>query len=178
MRELHAFFGPRLAGVFGETSPGEATFQYTATEGVPPVSLSLPPAEQARPGAAYAYLDNLLPDLSEVRERWARERGQVHAGARGRPLVLADLRGPVHPHSQAPARAHKGIDIFEHLGLELARAAGVPASRSQQAGFLGQPTFIVQRWDRARGFRVHAEDLNHGPSRIRTCARRIMSPLL
>ncbi len=75
MRNLYAYFGRRRIGVFRETTRGEARFEYDGDPGPTPLSLSLPPGRPAADGAAWAYLDNLLPDRSDVRERWARERG-------------------------------------------------------------------------------------------------------
>lgn len=82
--DLYAFFGRDLLGVFhpesaGETAEGAqitATFEYLDADRArqTPVSLSLPRAGDHAPGAAYAFLDNLLPDRSEVRQRWAHER--------------------------------------------------------------------------------------------------------
>lgn len=59
-----------------------------------------------------------------------------------------------------PAKRLRAIEHFEHLGLELARAVGVEASHSSVMEFGGHPVFAVERWDRARGVRLPAEDMN------------------
>ncbi|MGL3807309.1 HipA domain-containing protein [Paeniglutamicibacter sp. R2-26] len=59
-----------------------------------------------------------------------------------------------------PAKQLRSIECFEHLSLELARTVGVEASRSSVMEFGGQPVFAVERWDRARGVRLPAEDMN------------------
>lgn len=235
MGDLYAFFGRQLVGVFHQTGERQATFEYADDPGQTPISLSLPMGGGHRDGAAFAYLDNLLPDRDEVRERWARDRGlsgsdpftllasygEDVAGAvtltsdpdlpdrdpeplyeatdddiaariaalsrentswidpRTKPrMSLAGAQGKFtlarigdqwfwstyeYPSThilKPPARHHRGIDTFEHLGLELARRAGIEASRSERVEFLGVPTFIVERWDRTGGVRLHAEDLN------------------
>ena len=242
MRDLYAFIGRTLVGVFHETGERSAVFEYADNSGTTPVSLSLPrqgagpsSGKTAPTSAAFAYLDNLLPDREDVRRRWARERdlagwdpftllaayGEDVAGAltltpetnlperepeplfeasiddiaariatlsreatswsdpRARPrMSLAGAQGkftlarvgdrwfwptyevPSTHILKPPAREHRGIETFEHLALELARAAGVEASRSQQVEFLGQRTFLVERWDRDGGVRLHAEDMN------------------
>lgn len=59
-----------------------------------------------------------------------------------------------------PSEKLRRIETFETLGLELARSIGVRSSTSEATSFLGQSTFIVDRWDRAEGVRLPAEDLN------------------
>lgn len=59
-----------------------------------------------------------------------------------------------------PTKRLRSIERFEHLGLELARAVGIEASRSSVVEFGGQPVFAVERWDRAQGGRLPAEDMN------------------
>lgn len=235
MRDLYAFFGPRLAGVFRDRGAEDATFEYSSNPGTTPLSLSLPLAGPHAGGAAANYLDNLLPDVRQVRERWARDRGLSSSSSfallaaygedvpgaltlttdpnlpgrepelaieaseediaarisalrregtswldpRVRPrMSLAGAQGkftlakvgdrwfwptfelPSTHILKPPALEHKRIETFESLGLELARTVGLPASESEAREFLGQPTFIVKRWDRAGGVRIHAEDLN------------------
>lgn len=235
MRELFAFFGARLVGQFRETGPSQALFEYAPVAGATPLSLSLPLMGEHGPGAAWSFLDNLLPDNDDVRHRWARERnldsvdpftllaayGEDVAGALSlttdpdlprrvrAPLVratdddvaarigalgrdrtswtdpqartrmsLAGMQGkftlariddhwfwPTYEYPSThilkpPAREHPGIDLLEHVGLELARSVGVEASRSASVEFRTLPTFIVERWDRQDGIRLHAEDLN------------------
>ncbi len=74
MRELFAFFGRELVGTFREAD-GLVSFDYVDDYEGTPLSLSLPLGATSTAGAAYAYLDNLLPDQHQVRARWARERG-------------------------------------------------------------------------------------------------------
>jgi len=242
MPKLYAFFGPKLAGTFSAT----AAFEYSSNPGDTPVSLSLPfdgaapawlatPPGSATANSAYAYLDGLLPDRPEVRERWARSRnlpntdpitllgayGEDVAGAltlttqpdlpqrQPEPLIEAtedDIAARIaalnreptswldpraHPRMslagaqgkftlakigdrwfwptfeqpsthilKPPAKEHKNLDLFEHLSLQLAQTVGVPASRSEVLEFCGQSTIVVERWDRHKGIRLHAEDLN------------------
>lgn len=79
MRELYAWFGSRLVGVFEDTGGAGARFSYDPAYAddpqATPLSLSLPLDGTGTGAAAYAYLDNLLPDNPDVRARWARERG-------------------------------------------------------------------------------------------------------
>lgn len=75
MRELYAFAGRRRMGTFRQVGD-RIDFTYTETAGPTPISLSLPRTGAALfPGAARAWLDNLLPARDDVRRRWARERG-------------------------------------------------------------------------------------------------------
>jgi serine/threonine-protein kinase HipA len=239
MDELHAFFGSEHVGTFRKTPEG-AVFGYTAGYTGTPLSLSLPLDAEATPAAGLAFLDGLLPDRKEVRQRWARERdlpaadpftllsayGEDVAGAvslscdpdlgirepapvieatyddiaariatlaiddtswndpRVKPrMSLAGAQGkftlarvndrwfwstyetPSTHILKPPSRKFGKLDEFEHLGLELAREAGVEASRSEVAAFLGQTTFITARWDRAQGVRLHAEDANQALGR-------------
>jgi serine/threonine-protein kinase HipA len=235
LRDLYAFIGRDLVGVFHEVGSDRAVFEYSETWGETPVSLSLSRHGQADPRAGFAYLDNLLPGRDDVRRRWANERGlggidpftllasygEDVAGAltlsvesdlplrepaplfeasiddivariaalsrenaswvdpRAQPrMSLAGAQGkftlarvgdqwfwptyevPSTHIIKPPATAHPGIDVFEHLTLELARAVGVEASWSQRVEFLGQSAFITERWDRDEGVRLHAEDMN------------------
>lgn len=75
MRELYAFAGRRQMGTFRQVGD-RVDFAYAETAGPTPISLSLPrTGPAATPGAARAWLDNLLPAREDVRRRWARERG-------------------------------------------------------------------------------------------------------
>ena len=75
MRELYAFAGRRRMGTFRQVGD-RIDFTYAETAGPTPISLSLPRTGPAlNPGAARAWLDNLLPAREDVRRRWARERG-------------------------------------------------------------------------------------------------------
>lgn len=246
MTDLYTFRGRSLVGVFRPRATGLTTFEYAPAWRVGPISLSLPLDRPAEPGAADAFLDNLLPDRDDVRERWARDRhlpntdpvtllaayGEDVAGAltltsdpdlptrepeqpitaseediasriaaltheatswhdpRTHPrMSLAGAQGKFtlahelgdwlwpnynHPSTHVlkpPAARHKDLDTFEHLGLELAHQIGLRASHSEVMSFLGQRTFVVERWDRApvddeRGVvRLHAEDLNQALGR-------------
>ncbi len=60
--------------------------------------------------------------------------------------------------------------------MDLAREVGVEASRSQRVEFLGQSTFIVERWDRADGMRLHAEDMNQALGRPLTDKYSVTAP--
>jgi len=240
MRELYAYFGNRLIGVFHETGELTAEFEYVVNSSLTPISLSAPidgstPAWLSGRSAAYAFLDNLLPDREEVRVRWARIRGLPDtdiftllaeygedvagalslspsndlperepvpaieateddianriaalrressswldprlrtrtsiAGAQGK-FSLARIGDrwfwPTYEYPSThilkpPAREHRSVDLFEHLSLGLAREIGLSASHSQVMEFAGQSTFVVERWDRQEGVRLHAEDMN------------------
>lgn len=74
-RELHAYMDGAAVGVFREAGPGRAEFRYHEDYRGTPLSLSLPIGEAASPEAAYRYLENLLPDADQVRQRWAAYRG-------------------------------------------------------------------------------------------------------
>lgn len=75
MRELYAFAGRRQMGTFRQVGD-RIDFTYAESAGPTPISLSLPRIGPALvPGAARAWLDDLLPAREDVRRRWARERG-------------------------------------------------------------------------------------------------------
>lgn len=74
MAELHAFFGAQYVGYFHDQASDAVEFSYDPGYQGTPISLSLPQEDRHASGAASAFLDNLLPDRSEVRIRWARER--------------------------------------------------------------------------------------------------------
>lgn len=75
MPELYAFAGRRQMGTFYQLGD-RIDFVYAEAAGPTPISLSLPRTGPDRfPGAARAWLDNLLPAREDVRRRWARERG-------------------------------------------------------------------------------------------------------
>lgn len=72
---LHAYLEGTHIGTFTRDSGGIG-FEYDdSTQEATPISLSLPRDIIHHGGAALAYLDNLLPDRADVRQRWARERG-------------------------------------------------------------------------------------------------------
>lgn len=72
MRELHAFLGRTHVGMFREIIDSrEAVFIYDDDYRGTPLSLSLPLNGKAEPAAALSFLDNLLPDNPDVRQRWA-----------------------------------------------------------------------------------------------------------
>jgi len=73
LRDLYAFVGRDLIGVFHEASDG-AVFEYADSSLRTPLSLSIPRGQPSSAAAGINYLDNLLPDRTEVRQRWARER--------------------------------------------------------------------------------------------------------
>lgn len=235
-RELHAFLDGQHAGVFRETVDSrEAVFVYDPDYAGTPLSLSLPKNGDHLPNAAWTFLDNLLPDDSDVRKRWARERmlygfdpftllceyGEDCAGAvslspdehlphrdadpvveatdddiasriasltrdttswtdpRVRPrMSLAGAQGkftlardgdswfwptfevPSTHILKPPSQKNERVEVFEALSLKLANRVGVRAADADVTEFLDQPTFITRRWDRAKGRRLHAEDLN------------------
>jgi len=109
LRDLYAFIGRTLVGVFHETGERSTAFEYADNSGTTPVSLSLPrqgagpsSGKTAPTSAAFAYLDNLLPDREDVRRRWARERDL----AGWDPFTLLAAYGADRPaeRSQRPAR--------------------------------------------------------------------------
>ncbi|MDR0483545.1 MAG: HipA domain-containing protein [Cellulomonadaceae bacterium] len=70
------------------------------------------------------------------------------------------LHSPSTHIFKPPSTHHKRIEIFEDATLKLASDLGIEATRSSREEFLGQPTLVVERWDRWQGTRLHAEDLN------------------
>ncbi len=79
-RKLTALLNGRLVGDIDMARSGAVTFRYEqewlAWEHALPISLSLPLQEQAHQGApVIAYLENLLPDNSAIRERVAAKVG-------------------------------------------------------------------------------------------------------
>lgn len=79
-RKLTALLNGRLVGEIDMARSGAITFRYAqdwlAWEHALPVSLSLPLQEQAHQGGpVIAYLENLLPDNTEIRERVAAKVG-------------------------------------------------------------------------------------------------------
>lgn len=87
-RQLHAFFATGHVGVFHQHPDGQVSFEYDEPSGTP-ISLSLPRDQVHTPAAPGAYLDGLLPDRPDVRERWARERHLPGADA----FTLIDAYG-------------------------------------------------------------------------------------
>lgn len=80
---LFAFFsdphGERPVGVFERHPSDSVTFTYFEdTAGDTPLSLSLPLGGDFADSAAENYLENLLPDRDEVKERWGRDAGVDH----------------------------------------------------------------------------------------------------
>lgn len=59
-----------------------------------------------------------------------------------------------------PSSRHRHIELFEVAALDLARKSGVPSGISRIEEFHGQRSFVTERWDRWRGRRLFAEDLN------------------
>lgn len=240
MSELYAYSEGRIIGVFVKDSSGSVSFSYSDSDSASPISLSLPREAKHAPGAALAYLDNLLPDYEDVRKRWAKARGlqDTHpftlltaygedvAGAvslstnphlpdrtaepaieaseddiaeriaslrhtstswldpRVKPrMALAGMQGKFSlakvgarwfwPSFEAPSthilkpppKDLKAIEIFESASLDLAKQVGIRSSQSAPTEFKGQPTFMVERWDRADGIRLPAEDLNQALGR-------------
>ncbi|MEU6133781.1 HipA N-terminal domain-containing protein [Nocardioides sp. NPDC047086] len=230
MRELHAFAGRRRMGTFRQVGD-RIDFTYAETAGPTPISLSLPRTGPALPGAARAWLDNLLPAREDVRRRWARERGLPDT----EPMTLLasygdDLAGAVslsadpdlpwrraphpvevplpeiatrlaalrnQPTSWLDQRARPRFSLGGHQGkfalrrvsgtwfwptyehpsthilrpttpeeasariadLDRARAAGIPAARTELVTFGAQPALVAERWDRLGGRRIHAETI-------------------
>lgn len=75
MPELYAYLEGELAGVFRQAGPEEAAFTYVEGYTGPDLSLALPVSGESHIGAVpYRYLDNLPPDQSLVRQRWAQYR--------------------------------------------------------------------------------------------------------
>lgn len=75
MLELYAYLHGELVGVFRDTARQTAEFAYIEGYSGPTLSLSLPNDGRELNGSVpYRYLDNLLPDQSLVRQRWAAYR--------------------------------------------------------------------------------------------------------
>jgi len=64
-----------------------------------------------------------------------------------------------------PSDEYKQVEQLEHASLTLARAVGLAAPESGVLTVLGERTFIVERFDRADGRRLHAEDMNQALGR-------------
>lgn len=73
--------------------------------------------------------------------------------AAGAPSTHIIKPEPIEPSAPIPR-----IVEFEHWSLELARAAGVPGARSTLERFGDRLAIVVERYDRARGDRLHQED--------------------
>lgn len=100
---LFAFFsdphGERPVGVFEREPSGRVRFNYFEdAAGDTPLSLSLPRDGTVAEGAAHNYLENLLPDRAEVRQRWGRGAG-------------------VDPHDVMAMLAHYGEDVAGAVSL-------------------------------------------------------------
>ena len=113
-RKLTALLNGRLVGEIDMARSGAITFRYAqdwlAWEHALPVSLSLPLQEQAHQGApVIAYLENLLPDNTAIRERVAAKVGAGGADAYsmlekiGRDCVgaLQFVAGDISPEANA-----------------------------------------------------------------------------
>lgn len=77
-RRLDTYLDGRFAGHFEQSSHGAIWFiydeEYAKAPDATPLSLSMPLTTQRHPAkAATAYLEGLLPDSPDARERWARE---------------------------------------------------------------------------------------------------------
>lgn len=117
----------------------------------------------------------LLRDLAERHGtgRFTSEEGQFSlAGAQPKTALHFDGREWGIPRGRMPS-THilkppaqpqlDGLEVNEHFCLNLAASLDIPAARSQVRRFAGQPTIVVQRYDRAvakgeRVVRLHQED--------------------
>lgn len=75
MTDLYAFIYGQLAGLFRQTGPRSATFEYCPGYDGTPLSLSLLPGRPHTRSAPFNYLDNLLPEHPAKRERLAARYG-------------------------------------------------------------------------------------------------------
>lgn len=90
---MNVLLNGRIVGTLHMERNGAISFAYApdwlAWEHAVPISLSLPLSEQAHRGApVFAYLENLLPDNQEIRNRIA---AKVQAGSAGAYHLLAKL---------------------------------------------------------------------------------------
>ncbi|HEY6876657.1 MAG TPA: type II toxin-antitoxin system HipA family toxin [Polyangiales bacterium] len=121
-----------------------------------------------------------LRDLRENETAWRSERDQGQfslAGAQPKTALLFDAgrwgipqgRLPTTHILKPPLAAFRGHTENEHFCLELARAVGLPAARSEVRCFDEEVAIVVERYDRARAspasagappvVRLHQEDL-------------------
>ncbi len=153
MRRLFAFFndtyGRRLIGHFDEAGDGAVSFTYA---------------------------DDIAANIDAIRKdstRWTdpRRKPRLSLGGTQGKFSLARVGDrwfwptyevPSTHIVKPPAERLQGIDTYEHAALLVARAAGVAASRSEILEVKGQRAFVVERWDRDNGLRLHAEDAAQG----------------
>jgi serine/threonine-protein kinase HipA len=121
-----------------------------------------------------------LRDLREDETAWRNERDQGQfslAGAQPKTALLYDEGRWGIPQGRLPTThiltpqlaAYRAHTLNEHLCLELARAVGLPAARSEVRRFDAEVAIVVERYDRARApadrgrsprvVRLHQEDL-------------------
>lgn len=236
---LEAFMHGRHMGQFLRDGRSPVVFRYDEDAPQPPLSLSLPRDGSSTKRAADNFLNNLLPDRTDVRESWARKFGTSNspfdllahvgedvagalvimpegqtpdpsgvvaipasdddiaeriaaiqrnpaawlspdqvgkvrmslAGAQGK-FTLARVADRWFFSSAALPSTHILKPALEHLDevpaleagtLALARSLGLDAPRAEKTEFLGQETYLVQRFDRnletTPSARLHTEDL-------------------
>ncbi len=68
------------------------------------------------------------------------------------------------------------VEKLEAASLRLARELGVPAAPAEAIDVLGQKAFVVQRWDRSDGTRLHAEDLSQSLARPAAAKYDVTAP--
>lgn len=73
--QLHAFLSGARVGTFMRQGDDRATFVYDGAASATPVSLSLPRGKAVGDERPFNYLDNLLPESDDTRERLARVAG-------------------------------------------------------------------------------------------------------
>ncbi|HEX5657578.1 MAG TPA: type II toxin-antitoxin system HipA family toxin [Polyangiales bacterium] len=151
--------------------------QFVREERVGPITRS---TAQEVEWLTEADIAQRLRDLRENETAWRNERDQGQfslAGAQPKTALLYDDgrwgipqgRLPTTHILKPPLAAYRGHTLNEHLCLELARAVGLPAARSEVRRFEKEVAIVVERYDRAhaaeaRGrspqvVRLHQEDL-------------------
>jgi serine/threonine-protein kinase HipA len=86
-----------------------------------------------------------------------------------------------HPSThifKPPSRRLGLVARYEAAALALARDIGLPASQADVVEVLDQPTLVVERWDRAGGVRLHAEDLCQASGRLVSEKYQVAAPEL
>ncbi len=158
-----------LLGAVGEDCPG--AIQLVRPDRVDDV---LQDDDQKIEWLTEADIAERLRVLRQDQAAWrmAHDAGQFSlSGAQPKTALLFDGQRWGVPSGSTPTThilkpPMHGLDGHaenEHLCLALARALGLPAARSEVRRFAGEPTIIVERYDRARlpgsVRRLHQEDM-------------------
>ena len=116
---LYAFLEGRLAGVFQRTGEEAAHFEPNSDAPATPLSLSLA-GGTASAEAAFAYLDNLLPDNEEVRRRIAETSGSTADTFELLALIGEDVAGAVSLSADETLPARQPEPVLEAVEDDIA----------------------------------------------------------